>query len=561
MTAPAASAAVTDEGGDSVGIGSATANVTVLLPIHRREGNRDWLAQAIASFPAGTPYLVLENDGELSKAFNVGLREADTEFVLPFGADDVATPGFLELLLSLSWNADVVYPGMTVTDAELKPIGDHYAAPFCPYRLQDAPYITGAALMRRETARAVGGYRNIDVLEDWDLWLRMWRAGARFKACPEAKLLYRRHENSRNERVNGHEDVFEHARDRIVLGKGTLHRGRPDPLDAIQATFYNAATPATTYLRCTLPARHLPAIVRPDALVIATDSELLFPEHRGKAAVFQLAADVGAAFQAVAMRDSGIRVLVETDDNYLSSPGKQIRDRQQWGKEIRDGRAHSAEGHRWIAEQADGVIVTTEFLARQYRKVAREVFVCPNTVDPDDWPAPLKPDDGVLRIVWPASKSHGADAELVTRGLEWASRQPQVEVYVTGLDPRWPFKYGRIPWIDDLDAYRSHFRLFDIGVAPIKASPFALGRSDLKALEYAMGGCAPILSDVAPYDLWTDGENCFKAADAKGFLRAIQQLVSNRDETKQLAAAARAYVLEQRTIQAQLHLWQEAIDG
>jgi hypothetical protein len=28
-------------------------------------------------------------------------------------------------------------------------------------------------------------------------------------------------------------------------------------------------------------------------------------------------------------------------------------------------------------------------------------------------------------------------------------------VYVTGLDPRWPFKYGRIPWIDDLDGYRA----------------------------------------------------------------------------------------------------------
>lgn len=540
---------------------SDTAKVTVLLPIHRTDGNREWLAQAIASFPAGTPYMVLENDGEVSKAFNVGLKQADTEFVLPFGADDVATPGFLELLLSLSWNADVVYPGMTVTDPDLQPIGDHYAAPFCPYRLQDAPYISGASLVRRSTAIAVGGYRNIDMLEDWDLWVRMARAGARFKPCPEAKLLYRRHADSRNERVNGKEDVFEQMRERIVLGKGLLRRSRPDPLNDVTATFYNAATPATTYLRCTLPARYLPAVVRPDALVLATEEKLLFPEHRGDAAVFQLAADVGAAFQAVAMRDNGIRVLVETDDNYLSSPGKQIRNRQQWGKQIRDGRAHSAEGHRWIVEQADGVIVTTEFLARQYRRVNPNVYVCPNTVDPADWPDPVKPDDGVLRIVWPASKSHGGDVELVTRGLEWASRQDGVEVYVTGLDPRWPFKYGRIPWIDDLDGYRAHFRLFDIGVAPIKASPFALGRSDLKALEYAMGGCAPILSDVAPYDLWTDGENCLKAADAKGFLRAIQHLVRNRDETKQLAGAAREYVLTERTTQAQIHCWQEAING
>lgn len=537
-------------------------NVTVLFAIHRTRGNREWLAEAIDSFPDETPHLVLENTGNVPKAFNTGLRKATTEFVLPFGADDVATPGFLELLLGPAWNADVVYPGMTVTDAELEPIGDHYAAPFCGYRLQDAPYISGASLIRREKALEVGGFRNLPGLEDWDLWLRMYRAGARFKPCSEAKLLYRRHGNTRNDAVNGNEDVFRDYREQLVLGKTRFRAAGPDPLDAVKATFYNAETPATTYLRCQLPARYLPAVVRPDAMIAESDTELLFPEHRGKAAIFQIGADVGTAFAAIAMRDAGgIRVLVETDDNYLTSPGKQIRNRQQWAKKIGQGRAHSAEGHRWIIEQADGVIVTTEFLASQYRKLAREVFVCPNTVDPADWPEPEKPDDGTLRIVWPASLSHGDDAVLVTRALEWASRQPDVEVYVTGLEPRWPFKYGRIPWIDDLDGYRAHFRLFDIGVAPVRPSAFSLGRSDVKALEYAMGGCAPVLSDVAPYDAWTDGENCLKASDAKGFLRAIQQLVENRDEVKQLAAAARGYVLAERTTQAQVHLWQEAIDG
>lgn len=536
--------------------------VTVLLPIHRSKGNREWLQQAISSFPNGTPYMVLENDGDVSEAFNAGLREADTEFVLPFGADDVALPNMLQRLLAPSWNADVVYPGMIVTDEQLQPTGDHHAAPFCGNRLLDMNYISGAALIRRAKALEVGGYRKLKALEDWDLWVRMYRAGARFKACPEAQLVYRRHDGSRNHEVAGDLEQLAAWREKIVLRHGPLGlRKLPDPLERVQATFYNSATPATTYLRCQLPARHLPGIVRPDLAIAESAEALDFPEHRGPAAVFQIAADSSAAFSAIAMREHGIRVLLESDDNYLASPGRQIRERQQWGKKIKDGRRHSAEGHHWIARQVDGVIVTTDYLARQYRKLNPNVFVCPNTVEPADWPALEERNDDVLRIIWTASKSHAADVALVTRAFEWAARQSGVEVYAAGLNPRWQFKHGYLPWFDDLDAYRDHFKHFDVGVAPIKPTPFALGRSDVKALEYAMGGCVPVLSDVAPYDPWTDGENCLKAADAKGFLRAIQQLVRNRDQVKQLAAAARAYTLAERTTAAQIHCWQEAIDG
>jgi glycosyltransferase involved in cell wall biosynthesis len=114
-------------------------------------------------------------------------------------------------------------------------------------------------------------------------------------------------------------------------------------------------------------------------------------------------------------------------------------------------------------------------------------------------------------------------------------------------------------WEHDLGAYRTRFQAFDIGVAPVKPTPHSLGRSDLKALEMAMGLCAPILSDVACYEEWTDGENCLKAKDAKGFRKALQHLIQNPDEAKQLAAAAREYVLRERKIEDEIHAWEEAI--
>jgi hypothetical protein len=283
-----------------------------------------------------------------------------------------------------------------------------------------------------------------------------------------------------------------------------------------------------------------------------------FLDQRGDTAVLQFAASKTAAIVALTMQRKGLRVLVEADDNYLVNPGKHWLDAAGWSMKI-GNKQFSRDGHRSIVEKADGVIVTTRHLANQYRKVNPNVFVAPNTVDPADWPDPVKPDDGVLRIVWAASPSHLDDIPLVTPAFEWASRQKDVEVYAAGLDPGWKFPHGRVPWADDLDIYRHNFKHFDIGVAPIKAKPFALGRSDVKATEYGMGLCAPVLSDVTCYEDWTDGENCLKAKDAAGFKKQIQHLARNRDEVGQLAKSARSFVMENRTTESQIDCWREAI--
>lgn len=541
-----------------------TARTTVLIPLHRDRGNRQWLAQAINSFPKGTPTLVLENDGEVVEALNAGLEAATTEFVVAFGADDIALPGFIDWLETYSFNADVVYPSMILCSEDLKTsLGEHAAYPFCPMRLMEMNYIAGPSLVRREKALAVGGYRD-EGLEDWDLWVRMWRAGARFKPCPEAKLLYRQVESPRREVKLRHRAG--EVRASIV--------GTPDPVEQVKATFYSGATPATTYVRCQLPARALPGIVRPDLSYVTDGDEIRFHEHHG-AAVFQFGGTKHTAVTSAALRDAtGCKVLIEVDDNYLINPGPRILKRQQWGMKIGD-KPQTRDGHRWIVQWADGVIVTTEHLADAYRQVeahpARgkkpDVYVCPNGVDPADWPFPLKPVDDVLRIVWFASQSHEDDIGIITRGFEWASRQPGVQVWVVGLNPqaslkfkqRWRFPYGQVGWVHDLDRYRHLFQKYDVSVAPISRNPVGLGRSDLKALEGAMGLCAPVLMNAEPYAPWTDGENCMKADNSEGFLRALKHLVAHREEIPQLAKAAREYVLTERTNTAQAHYWEDAI--
>ena len=542
--------------------GSCVADTTVLIPCKRDASEKEeaWLKQAIASIPNGTPYLVLRNDGEYSEALNAGLKQAETTFVMAMGADDVLAPDCIDFLEGPAWNADVVYPSMPIVTEDMVQIGMHDAAPFCPVRLEQMNYVSGGSLYRREKALEVGGYRELDAMEDWDLWVRMYRAGGRFKPCPQAKYFYRQVEASMNSRVRTDPEFREKLRDEIV--------GEQDATKRAIATFYTQATPAVTYLRAQLPARYLPAMVTTEGFYIENEEDVIFPDHLGDAAVFNHPGSKGAAVISQALRLKGVRVLVEVDDNYLINPGKEVLRRSQWGLHIGDAQ-HTRQGHRWITKHADGAIVTTRALADSYRKYNDNVYICPNTVDPIDWPEPEKPDDGIFRIGWLASLSHKPDIPLLTRAFEWASRQKDVQVYLTcrnpqtgaiGLDPSWKFQYGQVPWVDDLDAYRKLFSYFDVIVCPIVASPFAIFRSDVKALEAAMGLACPVLSDVAPYEDWTE-DRCMKVKDARGFYHAIKHLVQNRDEAKQLAQAARDYTLKERTTQAQLDLWKEAIAG
>lgn len=402
-------------------------------------------------------------------------------------------------------------------------------------------------------------HEGIPVAERYEEWLgRKWPGVVRF--APGAQFVapggaIRRHPKEFYQRLLDvmHED----------WNPWILERLWPSILEtprSYKATFYCQATPVTTYLRCELPARYLPGKVMRGAAMIDAGDKVVFPEQSG-AAVFQFAGNHLEALQVHFLQDQGVRVLMESDDNYFTvAPSMK---NTGWVKGKSDG-PYSLDGHASILKHVDGCIVTTEFLAKQYRKHNPNVYVCPNSIDPLDWPVLRKPDDGVLRIGWFASDSHKEDIPLVYRALEWASRQKDVEVWVAGTDPfvsptgQVRFPHGHFPWMD-LPLYRQRLATLDVGVAPVKPNAWALCRSDLKAIEKAFAGAALVVSDVAPYDLFTDGENCLKARDARGFYHQIRHLVQNRDEVKQLAEAGRKYVTEERLITQQIAKWEQAI--
>lgn len=359
-----------------------------------------------------------------------------------------------------------------------------------------------------------------------------------------------------------HGKITKTKRDGTLLGvdpnEGLVRGKREECL----ATWYHQATPGTTYWRCVVPARHLPGQVMPvdEGTLKEKRGKPVFPTARGNAVVWQFLGDEMRTKLAFGMRElMQVPLFMEVDDNYLQPAAyARAKGSQAWflTKAEAKGR-YSNEAHRELTPYLDGVICSTPHLAEAYSRFNPNVHVCPNSVDPDDWQYEREESD-VFRIVYYGSPTHNWDAPLVTRALKWAARQPGVEVTVVGFkNPAWSFKHEVLPWVPWLDVARKQLFRFDLGIAPLKVTDWANGKSDVKILEYAMAGVCPLMSRAEPHRYWSDWEPLIVEDDE--WEERIRWFVNNQDEARYLAEAAKSHVLETRSIEQSIGLWKEAL--
>jgi O86/O127-antigen biosynthesis beta-1,3-galactosyltransferase len=140
--------------------------------------------------------------GQLPYNLNVGLHHARGEFVARMDADDLALPERLARQLQYLRahpHVSVLGGGYEHMDARGGRTGRTPRLRLSPDRIHARmPYESCLAhptvMMRRADVLAVGGYAWGLYAEDWDLWLRMRRAGLRFANLPEVVLHYRIHD-------------------------------------------------------------------------------------------------------------------------------------------------------------------------------------------------------------------------------------------------------------------------------------------------------------------------------------------------------------------------------
>lgn len=169
-------------------------------------GGPEWTelawSRAIPSAQAEGVPVVYRHADNLHDARNGALSLVDTEYVVHLDADDELVPGYFNAMATGS--ADVRAPAVQyVRNGRQHPpsmphVWNHDRHDCHAECLLYGNWIVIGALARTQLVRDVGGWRDFDWSEDWDLWLRCHLAGATFEAIPDA--VYRAHvrHDSRN---------------------------------------------------------------------------------------------------------------------------------------------------------------------------------------------------------------------------------------------------------------------------------------------------------------------------------------------------------------------------
>jgi glycosyltransferase involved in cell wall biosynthesis len=151
-------------------------------------------------------HLIRQPKAGIIPALNAGLAQSRAQLVARMDADDISLPDrLLRQVALLDDRPDVAVVGSLVRGFP----GGEVREGFRIYiewlnglvkheditreLFVESPFAHPSVVMRRSWVERVGGYREHGWPEDYDLWLRLARAGARFAKVPEILLLWREH--------------------------------------------------------------------------------------------------------------------------------------------------------------------------------------------------------------------------------------------------------------------------------------------------------------------------------------------------------------------------------
>jgi peptidoglycan/xylan/chitin deacetylase (PgdA/CDA1 family) len=182
------------------------------------DGSRDAtlaVAQRVAARDSRVRPLPKANAG-VSAARNAGIAAARHPWLLFLDADDLLVPHALERFVhAVSGTAsyDLAYSGWERLMADGRRVDETMAmepADLFGMFAQTCAFAIHACLVRRSLITALGGFdESLVTCEDWDLWQRLVRTGARAVRIPERLAIYRaRPQSASNNPVRMIEDGF-----------------------------------------------------------------------------------------------------------------------------------------------------------------------------------------------------------------------------------------------------------------------------------------------------------------------------------------------------------------
>ncbi len=172
------------------------------------DGSTDATGQHLADWAKNDPRITVLSlpHGGIIEALNSGINSCKTQFIARMDADDRAHPERLEKQVAfLEAHPNVAVVGCLVEGFPVEDVGEGFrlylewlnrlvtSEAIAREFFVESPLVHPSVIIRRPWLERVGGYQDHGWPEDYDLWLRMHMAGARFAKVPEVLLYWREH--------------------------------------------------------------------------------------------------------------------------------------------------------------------------------------------------------------------------------------------------------------------------------------------------------------------------------------------------------------------------------
>jgi O-antigen biosynthesis protein len=207
----------------------------------------------------------------------------------------------------------------------------------------------------------------------------------------------------------------------------------------------------------------------------------------------------------------------------------------------------------------DRLVVSTEPLARRFRKYSDNIVVSPNRLEKARWLGltPKRRRGGKPRVGWAGAIGHSGDLALIASVVEATTKE--VDWVFFGMCPPSlrPLVAEYHEWALLIDYAKTLASLdLDLAVAPLAPHPFNECKSNLRLLEYGVLGYPVLCTDILPYqgDL-----PVFRVPNRpREWTAKIRELVADRAALETAGARLRQAVLAKWMLEDHLDQWRRA---
>ncbi len=173
------------------------------------DGSTDGTVELLQDWAAGDKrlHLLSQDHGGIVKALNAGLEACQAVYIARMDADDLAHPERLARQAAfLEQHPETAVVGCRVRGFPPDKVRDGFSI-YLDWQnsllsdddirreiFVESPLTHPSVVMRKDWLVEVGGYQEHGWPEDYDLWLRLYQAGAGFAKLPEVLLDWREHD-------------------------------------------------------------------------------------------------------------------------------------------------------------------------------------------------------------------------------------------------------------------------------------------------------------------------------------------------------------------------------